>query len=112
MKSAGQANLAARNKVQTGDLRKSFTIKVTRRKKIGRNYALTGFKRPKGAHAHLIDRGTKKRWTSKGYYRGSVSRGRPQTGSLFFTDAVQTEGPRALNNLVSVIQSELKRMMG
>lgn len=108
IKNAGKSNLSQRNKVRTGNLKRSFTIKVTRRKKIGRNYALAGFKKSapnkgiKGAnHSYLVDKGHRKR-NGKGWVQGS----------FFHTDAVQTEGPRALNNLVSVIQSELKRMMG
>ena len=102
MKVAGQSNLAQRNKVKTGTLKKSFRIKVTRRKKIGNNYALTGFKRSnakkgiKGAnHAYLVDRGTK---------RGA-------RGSYFWTDAVNTKGREALNNLTVIIENELNKML-
>lgn len=119
MVSAGKSNLSMRNSTKTGNLKRSFTIKVTKRKKVGSNYALGGFKRSAGKnaigggnHAHLVDRGTANRWTRRGYYRGSVSRGMPNTGTRFWTDAVQSEGPRALNNLTNVIQSELKKLMG
>ena len=107
MKEAGKSNLASRNKVNTGNLKKSFKIKVTRRKKIGNNYALSGFKRGKNAgnHAHLVDRGTAKRYTRKGYYRGSVR------GTHFWTDAVNTEGRRALNNLTNIIEQELNKLL-
>ena len=118
MMNAGKANLAQRNKVKTGNLRKSFAIKVTRRKKIGSNYALTGFKRSTrfnqvkgGNHSYLVDKGTAKRWTRKGAYRGSVSKNSPNTGSGFFTDAVQTEGPKALNRIVDIIENELNKLM-
>ena len=119
MKTAGKANLSSRNNSVTGNLKRSFTIKVTKRKKIGSNYALSGFKRSTrynkidgGNHAYLVDSGTRKRWTTQGYYRGSVSKGRPQIGTRFWRDAVQSEGPRALNNLVYVIEGELKKLMG
>lgn len=119
LKNAGKANLAARNNSVTGTLKKSFVIKVTRRKKIGSNYALSGFKRTsrkqnvRGAnHAHLVDSGTARRWTKTGAYRGSVSKGSPNTGTRFWRDAVDSEGPKALNNLVYVIERELKKMMG
>ena len=131
MKTAGKANLSSRNNSVTGNLKRSFTIKVTKRKKIGSNYALSGFKRSTrynkiggGNHSYLVDSGTRKRWTNKAYtdklgrtypsgmYRGSVSKGRPQIGTRFWRDAVQSEGPRALNNLVYVIEGELKKLMG
>lgn len=119
IKNAGKANLASRNKVKTGNLKRSMTIKVTRRKKVGSNYALSGFKRSSGKnavhggnHAYLVDRGTVERYTKKGYYRGSVSKGRPKTGSMFFTDAVDREGPRALDRLTTIIEGELKKLMG
>lgn len=118
MMNAGKANLSQRNKVRTGNLKKSFAIKVTRRKKIGSNYALSGFKRSSrfnkikgGNAAHLVSEGTAKRWTRKGYYRGSVSKGRPNEGSKFWSDAVQTEGPKALNNLVDIVERELNKML-
>lgn len=119
LKNAGKTSLATRNKEKTGNLRRSFTIKVTRRKKIGTNYAMSGFKRSTknnknggGNHAHLIDRGTDKRYTLKGAYRGSISKGSPNVGSSFWTDTVETEGPRAMNRLVNVIESELRKLMG
>lgn len=120
MKVAGQANLAARNKEHTGNLKRSFKIKVTRRKKIGRNYALTGFKRGKGGgnHAHMIDYGTARRYTKRGYtdvlkrtYPAFIYRGKV-TGTRFWRDAVNSEGPAALNNIVNVIERELSKMMG
>jgi hypothetical protein len=63
----------------------------------------------------LVDKGTAMRsYTKNGkvHPTGSVSRGRPYTGSNFFTDAVQQEGPKALNNLVNIVERELKKMMG
>ncbi len=108
IKTTGKANLSTRNGTKTGNLKKSFTIKVTRRKKVGSNYALSGFKRGKGggSHAHWIDKGTAVRHTKQGYSRGSI------TGTKFWSDAVQSEGPRALNNLVNIIEGELRKIMG
>lgn len=100
IKGAGQTNLASRNKVVTGNLKKSFSIKVVKKKA----YALSGFKRPKGAAAHLVDRGTKKRYTSRGYYRGQV------TGTKFWTDAVETAGPKALNAVMDAIYKSLEEI--
>lgn len=118
MMNAGKANLGQRNKVVTGNLKRSFAIKVTRRKKIGSNYALSGFKRSTrfnkiggGNHAHLVDSGTVKRWTKKGAYRGSISKGRPQTGTSFWRDAVQDEGPKAINRIVDIVEDELNKLM-
>ena len=117
----GKSNLASRNGTHKGNLKRSFKIKVTRRKKIGSNYALSGFKRSTrfnkvdgaGNHAHLIDRGTAKRWRLKdGKYTGSISRNRPNTGSRFWTDAVESEGPRAINRLVNIVENELEKLMG
>lgn len=119
MKEAGKANLASRNKVNTGNLKRSFKIKVTRRKKIGNNYALSGFKRGKGggSHAHFVDRGTLKRYTKSAYtdklgrkYPAHISRG-SMSGTHFWTDAVNTEGRRALNNLTNIIEQELNKLM-
>lgn len=105
LQAAGKSNLAQRNKVHTGHLKKSFGMRVVKR----RSYALVGFKRPGGGeHAHLIDRGTAKRWTQRGAYRGSISKGSPKTGTKFWTDAVQTEGPAALNRIMDAIAKTLE----
>ena len=100
---AGKANLASRNKEKTGNLKRSFGIRVNRSK----GYALGGHKRPAGAHSYLIDRGTKKRYTSKGYYRGSISKGNPKHGTLYWTDAVNSHGEQALNSLMNAIYQAL-----
>ena len=108
----GKSNLEARNKVKTGNLKKSFTIRVQRRKnkKTIRGFALGGFKRPKGSHAHFVDKGTDKRWTKTGAYRGSVSRNAPNKGSEFFTAAVDQRGEAALNKLINVVYDECMRI--
>lgn len=106
LQAAGKLNFARRNKSVTGNLKKSFGLKVVKKKA----YALAGFRRPAGAHSHLIDRGTSKRWTAKGYYRGSVSRGTPNKGSMFWTDAVNTQGPAALNKIMDAIYKSLEEI--
>lgn len=109
MVQAGKRNLASRNKRKTGHLIKSFKTSSSKKKVV----AYAGFSRTgenKGNHAHLIDRGTVKRWTKKGYYRGSVSRGRPQTGTKFWTDSVQSQGPKAMENLKDTIYNELYKI--
>lgn len=70
-KTAGKRNLRQRLKTPGGvtdNLMKSFTNKV-KRTKLG---ALSGFARPAGSHAHLVDKGTKMRYTKKGWRRGIV----------------------------------------
>lgn len=105
--STGKANLAQRNKVKTGNLKKSFTRKVSSKKQA----AYGGFrrsspgKRIQGAnHSYLVDRGTSARWTKKGYYRGRA------TGTRFWTDAVQSQGPAAMNKLMTAIYNTLDRI--
>lgn len=104
---AGKSNLATRNSVRTGKLKRSFSIKVNKK----RAYTLGGFKRPDGAAAHLIDRGTDERWTRTGAYRGSVSKGRPNTGSLFWTNAVESEGGQALNRLMDAVYEAMDEII-
>ena len=110
---AGKSNLSQRNGVKTGNLKKSFTKSVRAKKGV----AYAGFKRSMpgkrvhGAnHSYLVDRGTQKRWTAKGYYRGSVSKTAPNTGTRFWTDAVESQGPVAMNKLMDAIYSTLDKM--
>ena len=104
---AGKSNLSMKNKKKTGNLSKSFSIRANKKKA----YTLGGFRRPAGAHAHLIDRGTDNRWTKKGYYRGSVSKGSPNIGSSFWTTAVMTEGPKAQAGLMDAIYDALDKII-
>lgn len=106
---SGKRNLAARNKVKTGHLSKSFKTSSSKKKVV----AYAGFSRSgqnKGNHAHLIDRGTVKRWTKKGKYTGSVSRSQPRKGTMFWTDSVMSQGPKAMENLKNTIYSELAKI--
>lgn len=91
-------------------LKKSFSTKLTTRKKVGKA-AYGGFKRPKGAAAHLVDRGTKKRYTKEGAYRGSVQKRGEYTGSRFWTKAVETKGPEAVSKLMETVKNEISRIM-
>lgn len=105
----GKKNLKSKNKKKTGNLLGSINTKAIR--KIVSAYA--GFKRSgvkKGNHAHLVDRGTAKRWTKKGAYRGSVSRVSPYTGTKFWTTAVQTEAPEAMRRVTDIIYDELSKI--
>jgi hypothetical protein len=105
----GKINLAATDLKtgKKGNLKNSFAIKLDRKRSI--SYA--GFKRPKGAVAHLVDRGTKARYTKKGYYRGTVQKRGPNTGSQFWTDAVESKGIEAVNTLMDTIYNEVARIM-
>lgn len=109
----GKANLNTRNGVKTGNLKRSFTKSVKAKKSV----AYAGFrrsapgKRIQGAnHSYLVDRGTGKRYTRKGAYRGTVSKGMPNSGSMFWTDAVQSQGPVAMNRLMDAIYRTLDKI--
>ncbi len=52
---------------RTGNLMRSVWYLMKRRKA---GEMVLGFKFPKGNHAHLVDRGTKERFTKSGKYRG------------------------------------------
>ena len=105
----GKSNLSSRNKSKKGNLKKSFGKK--RVKKWVSVYG--GFRRSggyKGNHAHLVDRGTAERWTKKGYYRGSVSKGRPNTGSRFWTDAINSKADAAMEKTMNVVKTEMEKI--
>lgn len=109
----GKRNLASRNKIgkssKGGHLHKSFKTKSSKKKVV----AYAGFSRSgsnKGNHAHLVDRGTVKRWTKRGAYRGSVSKNSPKTGTNFWTDSVQTQGQKAMHELNNTIYRELAKI--
>lgn len=91
-----------------GGLAKSFS--TFHRKK--RTSAYAGFKRSTGGGiAHMVDRGTGERYTSRGFYRGSVSAGSPNTGSRFWTNAVQNNGTRAINELMDSVEKSVKKIL-
>lgn len=105
----GKSNLRSSNKKKTGNLLGS--INSTALKKYMSAYA--GFKRKgarKGNHAHLVDRGTAKRWTKTGQFRGSVSKSAPYTGTLYWTRAVNSEAPTAMSRVTDVIHDELYKI--
>lgn len=103
----GKANLQMSGNQKTGNLKRSIRRKLV--KKTLSAYA--GFKKGKGGgnHAHLVDRGTVKRWTRKGYYRGSVSKDNPKNGNLFWTEAVESKGQQAMDQTLYVIYKELEK---
>ena len=98
----GKTNLATSGtKVRKGNLSGSF--KVLTNKKDLKGYA--GFKRPQGAAAHLIDRGTKVRYTRNGAKRGKV------TGNLFWTNAVRDKSGKAMDELMDSVQKTIQRII-
>lgn len=98
----GKRNLSSSStKVRTGNLSHSF--KTLTNKKELKGYG--GFKRPQGAHAHLIDRGTVVRQTRKGANRGKV------TGTLFWTKAVERNKDRAQKELMESVKKSIENIM-
>lgn len=99
----GRSNLRTRllhHGKQTNHLMNSFTNRV-KRNKLG---ALTGFDRPGGNHSHLVDRGTKRRYTKSGAYRGIMP------GNRFWTDTEKTEEARALQAVYEGTQKAVQRI--
>ena len=98
----GKANLAASNtKVRTGKLRGSFK-KLTKKSQL-KGYA--GFKRPQGAAAHLIDRGTAVRQTKSGANRGMV------VGNYFWTRAVESKMDYAQRELMDSVKKTIENII-
>lgn len=96
----GKSNLAARNGAHTGNLKKSFKISINKKESKG----YSGFKRPEGSIAHIIDRGTTVRTTKLGYNRGKI------IGSNFWTDAVEDKSGAALKELKDSIEISISRI--
>ena len=91
---------------RTGRLERSMGYRTNKRKM----KAYGGFRRPGGAAAHLVDRGTEKRWTKKGAYRGSVSKGSTNTGNRFWTDAFDAKKNEAMRELMDSIRATLQKL--
>lgn len=102
-------NLKSRNKSKTGNLYRSMTYKLKRRK-LG---AIVGFKRGDlsmggGNHAHLIDRGTK----SRSYFKNGKSKSTGQVkGSNFFTDAEFATESKVYDTLYTTINDAINELM-
>lgn len=103
----GKSRLRKRMKSSTGvtgNLLKSFQVRV-KRSKPG---VLIGFKQGKegGSHAHLIDRGTNKRyWKTKGRkYVGRV------TATRFWSDTEAQDYPKAMDKLYMGIEKAVNRI--
>lgn len=98
----GKQNLASSGiKVRKGNLSHSF--KVLTRKKDLKGYA--GFSRPKGAAAHLLDKGTKKRYTKTGANRGTIQ------PSWFWTNAVKDKSGKAQQELMESVRKSIENIM-
>lgn len=119
----GKKNFKKSHKNKTGNLFRSFTRSVKKNKKLSKNASYAGFKRnanknknnggiKSGNHAHLIDRGTAKRWrykTKKGP-TGSISRNIPHKGSMFWTKTVVELGPSLMNLVKSRIINMFRKI--
>lgn len=110
-KRKGQMNLRDRmlyHGRHTYALENSFLNHIKRNKLGG----LTGFRRSTkwvqyeyaGNHAHLVDLGTKPRYTKLGYYRGVMP------ANHFWTDAFASEKPKAINLMMDAIKRNVERI--
>lgn len=100
---AGRRNLKARLKNQkgvTGNLLKSFKNKV-KKNKLG---ALGGFNKL-GNHAHLVDSGTKDRYTKSGKYTGKMP------ANYFWSAAISSEQNSAMNKVFEGINRGITRII-
>lgn len=93
-------------RMRTGNLYKSIGVKT--RKKDMKAYA--GFRKG-GNHAHLVSDGTDKRYTKRGFYRGSVSKGMPNTGSRFWRKAFESTKDNAAKEVVDSIKETLNNIL-
>lgn len=100
----GRANLrSAPTGVKTGWLLSSITSRVRVSRKSGEP-TVVGFMRPRGNLAHLVDLGTRPRYTEAGAYRGIMP------ANYFFTDA-RTEGEKpAMDAILDGIQRAIDRI--
>ena len=88
------------NRKGTGNLMRSIAPRVKRRK-LG---ALAGFRRPMGNHSHLLDRGTKDRYTKKGAYRGRMK------ATLFWAQTHDSDMSKAVTEVVTGIEKAVNRI--
>jgi hypothetical protein len=87
-------------KGETGNLLKSFRNKL-KSNKLG---AIAGFNEL-GHHAHLVDRGTQERHTSKGYNRGKIE------GNEFWDDAINNNESAAMDKLFNGISNGITKLI-
>ena len=91
----------------TGNLLRSFKYTI---KKKNRG-VLAGFKGGKGGgnHSWLIDKGTKDRYTRKGYFRGRVHR-KTGIGNKFWTDTRKSESNNAMRIVLVKLQETINNI--
>lgn len=91
----------------TGNLLRSFKYTI---KKKNRG-VLAGFKGGKGGgnHSWLIDKGTKDRYTKKGYFRGRVHR-KTGIGNKFWTDTRKSESNNAMRIVLVKLQETVNNI--
>lgn len=88
-------------KVRKGNLSTSVMRKYIKK----RVAAYGAFSRPKGAVAHLLNSGTKERYTRSGAYRGRI------VPTYFKTSIVETKGNAAMRIAADAISNEIYRIL-
>lgn len=64
--------------------------------------------RPGGSLMHIFDRGTKERYTKRGYYRGHISRANGiNRGHGGYTDGVESAAPFCMQMIMGAIEAFL-----
>lgn len=104
----GRSTLRSRNNKHTGNLMKSFRVRVKKRS-LG---SLAGFsmnysrmaEEGYGSHSWLVDRGTVQRWTKKGQNRGIMP------ASYFWTDTKEQGGSEAIRAIEQGIHDAVIQM--
>lgn len=87
------------SKGSTGHLMNSFQVRV-KRNKAG---VLTGFNGG-GRHSHLVDKGTKERFTKSGAKRGKMP------ANYFWSDTNNQDYPKAISRLFEGIEKAIQRI--
>lgn len=97
-------------KKRKGNLYASLTKKKVGKLKKGDIRYQIGFKRPQGAAAHLVDKGTRERYTSGKNGKPRMPRGKVAP-RLFHTMSVERKGDEALNMVAESIKISIDRIM-
>lgn len=84
-----------------GNLQSAFVNKLKRAKP----GVLVGFRRPQGAHSHLVDLGTGKRETHGGLNRGEMP------GIKFWSDTREQDQPTAMGYVMDGIEKAALKIM-
>ena len=97
-------------KRRKGNLYGSLTKKKVGRASKGDVRYQIGFRRPQGAAAHLVDKGTRERCTSGKNGKPRMPRGKVAP-RLFHTMSVERKGDEALKRVAESIQISIDRIM-